>query len=170
MLISCLRIPAAFVGLALLSTMVSVPAFAKEQTKLQVVKPLTIIQGSIAINSSRVCIGVDGGPCYPPNTQTTRLIVIQGKVISIEGRTATVRTPDIRPVCKPGQPCPQYIIAGVTFTVDTTFALFESADGTLVSDSLTVGKSVVVVGRVDRTASPLQNRVLQAQIVEQDAD
>ncbi len=169
MRISCLRIPAAFVGLALLSSMVSVPAFAKP-TKLQAVKPLTIAQDSGAINPGGPCIGVDGGPCSVPNPSTTRLIAIQGKVISIEGRTATVRTPDIRPVCQPGQACPDYIIAGVTFTVDTTFALFESADGTPVSDSLTVGESVVVVGRVDRTASASQNRVLQAQIVERDAD
>ena len=109
-------------------------------------------------------------PVKPPS-----LTVIQGKVTNIQGNTVTVKTPDIRPVCKLSVPCPLYIIAGVTFNVDISKAVFQSANGTPASNNLRVGDLIIVAGQQGpilstTILSPVPViRTLKAKVVEKDA-
>jgi len=73
-------------------------------------------------------------------------VVIQGQVTVAHGTSISVRTPDQRPSCAPGQMCPTYIVEGVTFTVDITHAVYESPLGRPISDKQTVGLHIIVVG------------------------
>lgn len=75
-------------------------------------------------------------------------VVIQGTVMKVSGRTATVKTPDSGPNCPPGTACPQFIILGPTFEVDFANVLFEDAAGTpITGQKLMVGEGVIVAGR-----------------------
>ncbi len=91
-----------------------------------------------ALDASGVRVAAAPAPAPP--------VVIQGQVTAAHGTSISVRTPDQRPSCALGQMCPMYIIAGGAFTVDIAHAVYESSTGRPISDKLTVGLHVIVVG------------------------
>ena len=93
----------------------------------------------------------ESGPAR--QTRASSLLVIQGRVTALASRGAVVRTPDQRPACRPGQVCAMYIIAGTTFKVDLSGAVYQGADGRRVQDRLSVGEQVVVAGTGGAPAS-----------------
>jgi len=109
-------------------------------------------------------------PPIESSANLTNLTVIQGQVQKTDGETATIRTPDIKPVCQPNQACPQYIIVGATFTVDLTNTIFESPDGSQSQEKLEPGESVIAAGIAgplpDSPKSVAGDRPLQAWVIE----
>jgi len=109
-------------------------------------------------------------PPIDSSANLTNLTVIQGQVQKVDGETATIRTPDIKPVCQPNQACPQYIIIGATFAVDLTNTIYETADGRQSSEKLEPGESVIAAGiagpLADSPKSVAGDRPLQAWVIE----
>ncbi len=103
------------------------------------------------------------------------LTVIQGTITSIQGKTLTVKTPNLRPVCLPGQMCPQLIFVGPTFLVDISKATIESPSGRAILGTPTVGEKVIAAGQLKPqilpspgTSTPVpENRTIEAQVIEQ---
>lgn len=108
------------------------------------------------------------------------LAVIQGHVTAVTDNELTVRTPDIFPPPNPGGMTPQFIIAGKTYQVDTSGAVFESSSGDHIGQqTFAVGDFIVVVGRLSQphpgpTAhAPINgmfNRALKASVIERIAN
>jgi len=107
--------------------------------------------------------------------------VIAGRVASVQGTTATVATSD-HPVCPaPATPAAgvvarcNAIVAGVSFQVDMTHAIFETAAGTPVQGArarLAIGDSVVVVGARSSTGSATTGStrpLLRATVIQREA-
>ncbi len=92
-----------------------------------------------------------------PSSDSPRLLVIQGQVRSLQGNIVTVKTPDLPIYCPPGRVCPAVIVAGPTFNVEVSRASFQSASGSRLTPKpkLTVGESVVVVGRLSTSPPTL---------------
>ncbi len=86
--------------------------------------------------------------------------VIQGQVTAARGMSIVVRTPAQRPSCARGAVCPTFIIAGATFAVDISRAVYESSTGRPIADKPAVGAMIVAVG------TPTGARALQASVVE----
>jgi len=86
--------------------------------------------------------------------------VIQGQVTAARGTSIVVRTPAQRPSCVRGAVCPTFIIAGTTFTVDISRAVYESSTGRPITDKPAVGAMIVAVG------ASTGARALRASVVE----
>ncbi len=107
-------------------------------------------------------------PVEPAVPTPAASVVVQGTITRINGRTLLVKTPDRRPVCPPGRPCPHFVILGATFEVHTANAVFENADGTPVTPAptLTVGEAIVVSGQGNGQGTPMHPAVIEAQVIE----
>lgn len=80
-------------------------------------------------------------------------LLIQGAVVAVESNWITVHTPDIRPTCAAGKPCPQFIIAGTNFRVNAQHAVYEAANGQPTTAIVKVGDDVVVYGTTSTGAT-----------------
>ena len=98
--------------------------------------------------------------------------VIQGWVRAIHGTTATVLTPERRAPCNitpplTPVPCPMFVVAGLTFQVDTSGAVFETASsGASAAGKLAVGDRVVIVGTNQTANRSTGVHTLRATVIE----
>lgn len=121
-----------------------------------------LVAGSIALPITAIAQSV----VNPPLTDLAPLLLIQGKVTAITGTIVTVKTPNTRT-------SPAVIIAGPTFTVDISDAIFQSTSGKSITPppTLVVGDAVAIAGRqgtTPATAIPTPagpNKLIIAEVV-----
>jgi hypothetical protein len=98
--------------------------------------------------------------------------VIPGWVMAVHGTTAMVLTPERRASCNitpplTPTPCPLFIVAGLTFRVDTARAVFETASsGAQLPGKLAAGDRVVLVGTNQATNRSTGVHTLRASVIE----
>ena len=134
------------------------------------------VRMSVSAQTSPPILPSEGGSSPPAaNAGTLAEPLIQGSVLAVQESVITVKTPNYGPGLEhSSRPHSMLIVAGKTFHVDVSHALFETPDGRSQSRGQTpaVGDSVMVllsmptaVGKADDSANP---PTYTATIVERD--